>query len=355
MKLTLLHGDCAWALDTGAAPPTLSLLLALLQEAAPGHFAAPPPRVLARGRVLALGADGAVDLAALGVREGARVPLLARTAAAEAAEAAAALTARPPLRVKNDLPGSPLPRAPPPRGPPLPPPRLPGSDGHDGSPRFGFGEVAELRGWPRAAEARARLVALASHPGVLAVMRARGWFVPVLAELAPAPRGAGGGDADMEKRLCALGLNEGRGARISLRLRTDDGAGFRRAASGFALDGLGVLDVLYHELAHIEQAGDAPHSPAFYALEREVKRAADGYWGEGRALGGGGGGEVFGGWEEAGEAPAQRPAFEGGSGVLGGGGGGSGGAVEARERAARAAEARQRRGGNGGGAPPPGP
>ena len=205
----------------------------------------------------------------------------------------------PEVRIKNDLPGAI--EAPPPY---LYIPKkksllLPGSNGYDGSKCYGFGALEVCEDLPNSSAAREILHSLASHPGVLHVMKTKGWFVPVLGELRP---GTSLKKSDHAAHL--LGLNEGGGQRILLLLRTDDGVGFRKRGSGYALDGNGVLDVLYHELSHIEEMGDNPHSASFYALEREVKREADSkahFQGEGRRTGGEGIG-VHGGWENTGGA-----------------------------------------------------
>jgi len=61
--------------------------------------------------------------------------------------------------------------------------------------------------------------------------------------------------------VCVMGLNEGKGLRILLRLRTDDLKGFRKIQS--------IRDVLFHELAHNEHSD---HDAQFYMLMRQIKR-----------------------------------------------------------------------------------
>jgi hypothetical protein len=123
--------------------------------------------------------------------------------------------------------------------------------------RYGFGAIRTLPGLPEASEAAALLRALALHPGVLAVMRQRRWFVPELAEMYPS--GKVGVDP-----VCVLGLNVNSGAQIQLRVRTDDLLGFRKQLS--------ILEVLYHELAHNLIS---PHTAEFYALVSSIKKEAE--------------------------------------------------------------------------------
>jgi hypothetical protein len=140
------------------------------------------------------------------------------------------------------------------------------------------------------------LRAVASHPGVIAVMRARSWHVETLAEM-PA-KGLVGVDP-----VCVLGLNESNGGktfRISLRLRTDDlsdhnigggsggGGGGIRSFRKYAT----VMETVWHELAH---CAISEHSAAFYALVSVLKKegeAADWRVGPQHVLGGDGAGEV---------------------------------------------------------------
>lgn len=134
------------------------------------------------------------------------------------------------------------------------------------------------------------LRAVASHPGVIAVMRARSWHVETLAEM-PAT-----GKVSVDP-VCVLGLNESNGGktfRISLRLRTDDlsdnsgGGGGTRSFRKYAT----VMDTVWHELAH---CAISEHSAAFYALVSVLKKegeAADWRIGPQHVLGGERAGEV---------------------------------------------------------------
>ncbi len=60
--------------------------------------------------------------------------------------------------------------------------------------------------------------------------------------------------------MCILGLNENKGARILLRIRTDDLTGFRNLST--------ITKTLCHELAH-NVHGD--HDASFYTLMRQVE------------------------------------------------------------------------------------
>ena len=140
------------------------------------------------------------------------------------------------------------------------------------SERWGFGAVRPLL-LPGVDVDRSRevLQELAMHAGVLAVMKARRWFVPVLAEMFPS--GSVGVDP-----VCVLGLNVNSGQEIQLRLRTDDLAGWRKRGV--------VMKTLWHELAHNEMS---EHTGAFYDLVSALTRegeAADWTTGEGHRLDG---------------------------------------------------------------------
>lgn len=135
---------------------------------------------------------------------------------------------------------------------------------------YGFGSIAPLRGLPNEAKAQELLTTLANDPGFLAVMHARRWRVGVLAEMEA--EGKVGVDP-----VCVLGYNTNAGASIHLRLRTDDGAGFRPMFK--------LREVLAHELAHNVYS---EHDARFYELMSAVKKEADrADWrrGTGRATG----------------------------------------------------------------------
>ncbi|KAJ8614617.1 hypothetical protein CTAYLR_008987 [Chrysophaeum taylorii] len=122
--------------------------------------------------------------------------------------------------------------------------------------RTGFGRIEVLPDLPGSETASKLLERLGRDVGVRAVMRERGWFVPVLCEMYP--DGKVGVDP-----VCVLGLNESHGQRIKLRLRTDDLRGFRKL--------LGLKKVLYHELAHNERS---EHDAIFYGIVSDIDRDA---------------------------------------------------------------------------------
>lgn len=115
--------------------------------------------------------------------------------------------------------------------------------------------------------------------------------------------------------MCVMGLNQNKGQKILLRLRTDDlkvlimpvecmgrwmeRTGGRRMSFGscrrrahkytiFALQGwrkiLSIKKVLFHELAHNEHS---EHDDDFYRLMRRVEREVVAFNSSGRSLGGG--------------------------------------------------------------------
>jgi hypothetical protein len=118
----------------------------------------------------------------------------------------------------------------------------------------GFDNIAVLEGLPQSDKARAILEELSEDPGVLAVMEKHRWNVGTLCEMYPEGY-VGVSD------VCVMGLNENKGQRILLRLRTDDLKGFRKILS--------IRAVLFHELAHNEH-GD--HDDKFYMLMRQIER-----------------------------------------------------------------------------------
>ena len=136
----------------------------------------------------------------------------------------------------------------------------------------GFTSIETLPGLPNEQEARKILTTLANDPGVLEVMRKRRWKVPILAELYP--DGSVGEDP-----VCILGLNVNQGAKILLRIRTDDLSGFRKLRT--------IKETLYHELAHNEFG---PHDEKFYRLMREITKESDSFNLSGRTLSGTNGG-----------------------------------------------------------------
>jgi len=121
----------------------------------------------------------------------------------------------------------------------------------------GFGSVSALAGFADTSKAQSILESVARDPGVLAVMKERKWFVPVLGELYP------DGKVGIDP-VCVLGLNENSGQRILLRIRTDDLLGFRKIGI--------VMQTVWHELAHNMLS---EHTGEFYALVSALKRRGD--------------------------------------------------------------------------------
>lgn len=120
--------------------------------------------------------------------------------------------------------------------------------------QYGFGRIETLPMLPEKDKAKEILDALANDPGILACMAKHEWNVGCLAELYP--EGKVG-----ESEVCVMGLNENKGTKILLRLRTDDLRGFRKILS--------IRKVLFHELAHnvhLEHNGD------FFQLMRQVEK-----------------------------------------------------------------------------------
>lgn len=90
-------------------------------------------------------------------------------------------------------------------------------------PQYRFHAIETLD-LPDRARAKQILEELANDPGVLAVLAKHAWSVGALAELYPE------GEVGVSE-VCVLGLNQNNGARISLRIRTDDLKGFRKILS----------------------------------------------------------------------------------------------------------------------------
>jgi WLM domain/PUB domain len=131
---------------------------------------------------------------------------------------------------------------------------------------YGFKSVQPLPGKPNEAEARRLLWSLANDVGFSRVMESRRWSVGCLAEMEA--EGKVGVDP-----VCVLGYNTNAGQSIHLRLRTDDGNGFRPVYK--------LREVLAHELAHNVHS---EHDRQFYDLMNQVEREAS--HGSGRTTGG---------------------------------------------------------------------
>lgn len=131
---------------------------------------------------------------------------------------------------------------------------------------YRFHKVTPLSHYPDAHRAHTILNSLANDPGILHVLELHKWSVGELCEMEP--EGYVG-----VSEVCVLGLNQNKGQRIYLRIRTDDKLGFRKI--------LTIRNVLYHELAHNEHSD---HDDAFYRLMRQVQREAEAAdWTRGRA------------------------------------------------------------------------
>ncbi|CAM9783955.1 unnamed protein product [Chrysoparadoxa australica] len=119
---------------------------------------------------------------------------------------------------------------------------------------YKFERLETLPGLPEEQKAREILEQLANDPGVLKVLEKHKWTVGCLAEMYPEGKV---GISD----VCVMGLNQNHGAKILLRLRTDDLRGFRKILS--------IRKVLFHELAHNVHSD---HDDNFYKLMRQVER-----------------------------------------------------------------------------------
>lgn len=122
---------------------------------------------------------------------------------------------------------------------------------------YRFHALKTLPNLPDQSRALSILTQLSQDPGILAVLRKHQWSVGSLEEMYP--EGFVG-----VSEVCVLGLNQNKGQRILLRLRTDDLEGFRNM--------LTIKKVLYHELAHNEHS---EHDDSFYRLMRVIERESN--------------------------------------------------------------------------------
>jgi WLM domain len=132
--------------------------------------------------------------------------------------------------------------------------------------KFGFGRIETLPNLDDRERAEQILRELASDPGILACMKKHEWTVGCLAELLP--DGFVGQSA-----VCVMGLNQNKGQKILLRLRTDDLSGFRKMLS--------IKKVLYHELAHNVHS---EHDQDFFILMRQIEKECNDLMHEGKRL-----------------------------------------------------------------------
>jgi len=120
--------------------------------------------------------------------------------------------------------------------------------------KFKFHRIETLPMLPDQKQAKEILTQLANDPGILACMAKHEWNVGCLAELYP--EGKVG-----ESAVCVMGLNQNKGQKLLLRIRTDDLSGFRKILS--------IRKVLFHELAHNVHS---EHDSKFFQLMRQIER-----------------------------------------------------------------------------------
>ncbi len=126
--------------------------------------------------------------------------------------------------------------------------------GTKGVQKYGFGRIETLPMLPEQSKAKEILSSLVNDPGILACMAKHKWNVGCLAEMYP--EGKVG-----QSEVCIMGLNQNKGAKILLRLRTDDLTGFRKILS--------IRKVLFHELAHNVHS---EHNGDFFQLMRQIEK-----------------------------------------------------------------------------------
>ena len=132
---------------------------------------------------------------------------------------------------------------------------------------YGFGTIETLPNLPQREQAQRILETLANDPGIRACMAKHKWKVGSLAELYP--EGKVG-----ESQVCVMGLNQNKGMRILLRVRTDDLQGFRKMLS--------IRKVLFHELAHNVHS---EHDGKFFQLMRQIEAECNSMdWTQGAGL-----------------------------------------------------------------------
>jgi hypothetical protein len=95
---------------------------------------------------------------------------------------------------------------------------------------------------------------LANDPGIVGIMKKHDWRIGLLEEMPPE------GFVGISP-VCVLGVNTGKGMKVSLRLRTDDRLGFRNYHT--------IRSTLLHELAHNDIS---EHSQAFWQLVSQLNK-----------------------------------------------------------------------------------
>jgi len=139
------------------------------------------------------------------------------------------------------------------------------------SSHYKFHRIETLPMLPEQAKAKQILTELANDPGILACMAKHQFTVGCLAEMYP--EGKVG-----ESEVCVMGLNQNKGQKIFIRLRTDDLRGFRKILS--------IRKVLFHEMAHNVHS---EHNGDFFQLMRQIEKDCNEMnWtkGTGQSLGG---------------------------------------------------------------------
>jgi hypothetical protein len=186
-----------------------------------------------------------------------------------------------------------------------------------------FGRIETLPMLPERHVATRILTELANDPGIKECMKRRNWRVGCLAEMYPE------GKVGVSE-VCVMGLNQNKGEKIFLRLRTDDLKGWRKIQS--------VRKVLYHELSHNDIS---EHNGEFFALMRQVEKECEEMdWTRGAGGVARGGGGSSGEGDFSAELSQLDKAFQGGSGRLGGASALASQVIPASVMAASAAEMR---------------
>lgn len=121
-----------------------------------------------------------------------------------------------------------------------------------------IGKLQVLQGpeWqtPPPSKALSLLRRLANDPGIIGIMKRHDWRIGILEEMPPE------GFVGISP-VCVLGLNTGKGMKVSLRLRTDDREGFRNYHT--------IRATLLHELAHNDIS---EHDQSFWTLVSKLNK-----------------------------------------------------------------------------------
>ena len=121
-----------------------------------------------------------------------------------------------------------------------------------------IGKLQVLQGpeWqtPPPPKALSLLRRLANDPGIVGIMKKHDWRIGLLEEMPPE------GFVGISP-VCVLGVNTGKGMKVSLRLRTDDKEGFRNYHT--------IRSTLLHELAHNDIS---EHDQSFWTLVSKLNK-----------------------------------------------------------------------------------